>query len=180
MELDQRGARRLSATVTAFVIPRLVGKILQWRRIDEIIIAIAITAPTIRTRSCDDLISDFRLIRIGPSRCARLVGSAQRPQQQYSQDLDRAYIEHLSVPRDHRESLSRLIFPLISRDYFQSCLPRPQSSALKVGWSVAFLAILVAPMHFPSRRCSAHFRQMLARLFGKHWLPCGRWSRLQQ
>ncbi len=46
-------------------IPRVVGASRTWWRSDDTIIAIAIIAPIIRIRSCDDCKMDFRLTRIG-------------------------------------------------------------------------------------------------------------------
>src|ERR1700722_18267431 len=63
--VDHRGARRLSATITEeSVAPMFEGKFRQLWTIVATIIAIAITAPTIRSRSCDDLTIDFPPVRI--------------------------------------------------------------------------------------------------------------------
>jgi hypothetical protein len=64
-ELNQCGTKLLSATITAVVvIPRLGGRCLQLWTIFETIMAIAITAPIIKNRSCDDLTLVFPLLRI--------------------------------------------------------------------------------------------------------------------
>jgi hypothetical protein len=61
---SQRYATRLFTSVTALFIPKFCGKLLQLWTIFETIIAIAISAPTIRITSCDDLIFDLPMTRI--------------------------------------------------------------------------------------------------------------------
>ncbi len=61
---SQRHAIRLFTSVTALFIPKFCGKLLQLWTIFETIIAIAISAPTIRITSCDDLIFDLPMTRI--------------------------------------------------------------------------------------------------------------------
>src|SRR5208283_4493528 len=61
---NQRHAFRLFTSVTALFIPKFCGKLLQLWTIFETIIAIAISAPTIRITSCDDLIFDLPMTRI--------------------------------------------------------------------------------------------------------------------
>jgi hypothetical protein len=52
-------------TLCELAIPRFVGANRTWWRSDDNIITIAIIAPIIRIRSCDDCKMDFRLTRIG-------------------------------------------------------------------------------------------------------------------
>jgi hypothetical protein len=75
-KLNQRDA---TTSVTAPFIPKLGGKLRQLCTIFEIIIASAITAPTIRIMSCDDLVTDLLLTRIEPSRrsCKTAMRSSQ-------------------------------------------------------------------------------------------------------
>ena len=60
----QRHTMRLFTSVTALFIPKFCGKLLQLWTIFETIIAIAISAPTMRITSCDDLIFDLPMTRI--------------------------------------------------------------------------------------------------------------------
>src|SRR5579863_10044015 len=88
---DYRGARRLSATNTdAFVAPRFVGKFRQLWTILATIMAIAMTAPTMRNRSCDDLTIDFTPVRIQSLPMSCLSGHNTPSQDILSQDLDRS------------------------------------------------------------------------------------------
>lgn len=62
--LGQRHTVRLLTSVTALFIPKFCGKLLQLWTIFETIIAIAISAPTIKITSCDDLIFVLPMTRI--------------------------------------------------------------------------------------------------------------------
>jgi len=88
---SQRHAFRLFTSVTALFIPKFCGKLLQLWTIFETIIAIAISAPTIRITSCDDLIFDLPMTRIfKASRRSCLTVAPTFSADQISQKLGRA------------------------------------------------------------------------------------------
>jgi hypothetical protein len=95
---SQRHAIRLFTSVTALFIPKFCGKLLQLWTIFETIIAIAISAPTIRITSCDDLIFDLPMTRIFkslPALLPRFLSTLSADQ--ISQKLGRASARDLAL-----------------------------------------------------------------------------------
>jgi len=109
---SQRHAFRLFTSVTALFIPKFCGKLLQLWTIFETIIAIAISAPTIRITSCDDLIFDLPMTRIfQASRRSCLTVAPTFSANQISQKLGRASEGYLALGLSAAESE---FFPLFS------------------------------------------------------------------